>query len=157
MDNKFDEISPITNNLSVIVDTDDATGITSKICMESGFTTNSFLKDGSKTLDELRNQIPKIAYELRVVDSDNNVWIPAMQSTEYAALYPIDSQNENESFNWQVTPIKKLSEEESKKYPNPDKPGEFMSSYVDFQNSENFPQDSFMKAFESFINLSKND
>lgn len=157
MDNKFDEISPITNNLSVIVDTDDATGITSKICMESGFTTNSFLKDGSKTLDELKNQIPKIAYELRVVDSDNNVWIPAMQSTEYAALYPIDSQNENESFNWQVTPIKKLSEEESKKYPNPDKPGEFMSSYVDFQNSENFPQDSFMKAFESFINLSKND
>lgn len=157
MDNKFDEISPITNNLSVIVDTDDATGITSKICMESGFTTNSFLKDGSKTLDELRNQIPKIAYELRVVDSDSNVWIPAMQSTEFAALYPIDSQNENESFNWQVTPIKKLSEEESKKYPNPDKPGEFMSSYVDFQNSENFPQDSFMKAFESFINLSKND
>jgi|SRR5210317_1298125 hypothetical protein len=157
MEKKYDEVSPITNNLCVLVDRDDSTGLTSKLCVESGFTTNSFLKDGSKTLEELRTMIPKVAYDLKVVDKDGNIWIPAMQSTEFSSIYPIPNQESEDGFLWQVTPIKKLSEEDSKKYPNPDKPGEFMTSYVDFENSKNFPQDSFTDALEYFVNMDGND
>ena len=57
MKSNYDEISPITHNLSVLVEQDDATGLTSKICMDSGYTTNSFLIDGSETLSKLESML----------------------------------------------------------------------------------------------------
>jgi hypothetical protein len=157
MKKTYDEKSPITGNMSVLVDRDESTGMISKMCIESGFNTNSFLVEGSKTMDQLKTTIPKIAYNLRVVDSNNNVWIPTMQSTEFSSIYPFQDPSDSESFLWRVTPIKKLTEEESKRYPNPDKPGEFMDSFIDFENSQEFPREDFAKAFECFINMNGND
>lgn len=153
MKSTFDEISPISNNLSVLVETDDATGITSKICMDTGYTTNSFLVDGSDTLNKLESSIAKVAYNLRIVDSNKNVWIPCMQATDTASIYPIpDEENEN-SFLWQVTPIKKLSEEESRKYPDPNNIGKYLENYIDFENSVNFSNDKFTDAFKYFVEI----
>jgi hypothetical protein len=157
MKKTYDELSPITGNMSVLVDRDESTGMISKMCIESGYTTNSFLVEGSKTMEQLRTTIPRIAYNLKFVDDKNNVWIPTMQSTEFSSMYPFEDPNNPNDFIWRITPIKKLSEEESKKYPNPDKPGEFMDSYIDFENSKDFPKEDFAKAFEFFINMDGND
>lgn len=153
----YDEVSPITNNMSVLVETDEATGITYKICMESGYVTNSFLLEGSKTTNDLSSSIPRIAFDSRIVDRFNQVWIPTMESTEFAAIYPTVDPNDAQSFIWQVTPIKKLNEDERKNYPNPEKEGEYLDSFVDFDESVEFPQSSFFEAFDYFVSLSNKD
>lgn len=153
MKSNYDEISPISNTLSVLVETDDATGITSKICMDSGYTTNSFLIDGSDTLTKLESNIAKVAYNLRFVDSNRNVWIPCMQATDTASIYPIPDESDENSFLWQVTPIKRLSEDESRKYPDPNNIGKYLENYIDFENSVNFSKDKFIDAFKHFVDI----
>lgn len=154
MKSNYDEISPITHNLSVLVEQDDATGLTSKICMDSGYTTNSFLIDGSETLSKLESSIAKTAFNFRVVDGNKNVWIPCMQATDTSSIYPIPDDVDNTTFMWQVTPIKKLTEDESKKYPDPNNIGKYLENYIDFENSVNFPKDKFTEAFKHFVNIS---
>lgn len=153
MKSNYDEISPITNNLAVLVEKDDATGITSKICMDSGYTTNSFLIDGSDALSKLESSIAKVAFNFRVVDSNKNVWIPCMQATDTASIYPIPNEVDSTTFIWQVTPIKKLSESESKKYPDPNNIGKYLENYIDFENSVNFSKDKFTEAFKHFVEI----
>lgn len=154
MKRTYDEVSPITNNLCVIVDRDDALNTISKICMESGYTTNSFLINDEKIMENLKSKIPRIAFDFKIVDRFNQVWIPAMTTTEKAAIYPIPNETDPDSFKWQVTPIKDLTEEEYIKYPNPNEPGQFMTKYADFDNSENFERGDFEKAYEHFAKIS---
>lgn len=154
MKSNYDEISPITQNLSVLVEQDDATGLTSKICMDSGYTTNSFLIDGSDTLSKLESSIAKVAFNFRVIDSTRNVWIPCMQATDTASIYPIPDDVDDTTFMWQVTPIKKLTEDESRKYPDPNNIGKYLENYIDFENSVNFPKGKFTEAFKYFVNVS---
>jgi hypothetical protein len=157
MKRTYDEVSPITNNLCVIVDTDDVLNTTSKLCMESGYTTNTFLKNEEKIMDVLKSRIPRIAFDFKIVDRFNQVWIPTMKSTEKAAIYPTPDETDNESFKWQVTPIKDLPEEEYIKYPNPEVPGEFLTKVADFQNSVDFERGDFENAYEYFVKVSYDD
>jgi hypothetical protein len=157
MENRFtfDEISPITNNLCVLVDKDSSTGLWSKLCTESGYTTNSFLVEGSKTLEELKEKIPKFVYELIKYDK-GYAWVLSMNSTSKASMFPILDTNTSD-YKWQVVPFKMLNEEESKNYPNPDKPGEFYNTVVDFENASTFDKGKFLEAFDQFMLISKED
>lgn len=147
---KYDEISPITNNFCVLVDIDEETMLVSKICMESGYVTNSYLMNDSEVLEKLQSSIAKVAFDFKIIDTLGYIWIPCMQASEYSSIYPIPDVNNPESFVWQVTPIKKLSEEDSKKYPDPNNKGELLQSYIDFENSVEFPKDNFVDAFKHF-------
>ena len=148
----YDEISPITNNLCVLVDKDESNGLESKLCMESGYCTNSFLVEGSKTVEQLKDQIPKHVYDLKVVDK-GFVWILSMNSTEHSSIFPI-MNGEGNDYIWQVVPLVKLREEEAKNYPNPERPGEFMDRFIDFDNALTFDKDKFEDAFNVFVNMS---
>lgn len=157
MENRFtfDEVSPITNNLCVLVDKDSSTGLWSKLCVESGYTTNSFLVEGSKTLEELKEKVPKFVYELIKYDK-GYAWILSMNSTSKASMFPI-LDTETSDYKWQVVPFRLLSEEDSKNYPNPDKPGEFYDTVVDFEKATTFDKDKFLDAFDQFMLISKED
>ncbi len=78
-----------------------------------------------------------------------------VRADEYpGSIYPIPDDVDNTTFMWQVTPIKKLTEEESKKYPDPNNIGKYLENYIDFENSVNFPKDKFTEAFKHFVNIS---
>jgi hypothetical protein len=150
-----DEISPLTGDKTVMVDKDPATGLTSKLCFKSGFTTNSFLIEGSKTVQDLNSQLPKIATDLQIIDKLGWVWIPMMQNTEDAVIYPVGIK---EDWKWQVSPLNttKKKVKEDKDF-NPNDPGNYMTVEVDYENAKDFTSDQFEKAFEYFINYSSND
>jgi hypothetical protein len=71
-------------------------------------------------------------------------------------MFPILDTNTSD-YKWQVVPFKMLNEEESKNYPNPDKPGEFYNTVVDFENASTFDKDKFLEAFDQFMLISKED
>jgi predicted ATP-dependent endonuclease of OLD family len=135
---KYDEVSPITNNFCVLVDIDEETTLVSKICMESGYVTNSYLMNNSEVLEKLQSSIAKVAFDFKIIDTFGYIWIPCMQASENSSIYPIPDTN------------KKLSEEDSKKYPDPNNEGKFLESYIDFENSVEFPKDNFVDAFKHF-------
>lgn len=138
-----------------MIDTDLETDMVSKMCIVSGYVTNSFMKIGSDTMEQLRDQVPKVVYDNRFEDTKSGmVWIPFMQSHEKAAMYPIADTEGGDNFKWQISQIRKLNEQERKNYPILDKPGEFYDSFVDFDNAENFPEKDFETAFDRFFELS---
>ena len=147
-----DEISPITNNKSVIVDQDPATGLVSKLCLESGFTTNSFLIKGSKTMQDLEAQLPNIAKDLKVVDKLGWVWIPMMQNTEQAVIYPVGTVDK---WVWQVSPLKTgdVVESEEENF-NPNNPGNYQMIEVLYEHAKEFESSNFREAFEYLIDQS---
>lgn len=148
-----DEISPITGNKSVVVDQDPATGLISKLCLESGYTTNSFLIDGSKTMQDLETQLPKIARDLKVVDQLGWVWIPMMQNTEKAVIYPFGTKEE---WVWQVSPLSvgDVVEKEDDETFNPNDPGNYQMIEVNYQEAKEFKSSEFRQAFEYLIDQS---
>ncbi len=144
------EISPLTNTKSVIVDNDPATGLVSKLCIKSGFTTNSFLLENSRTVQDLVKQLPKVASDLMIVDKLGWVWLPMMQNTDRAVIYPVGTKEE---WQWQVAPLS-LGEEKIKEEDfNPNDPRNYQTIQVDYDNAKSFNEEDFPDAFEYFINF----
>lgn len=149
-----DELSPITGKKTVYIDVDPATGLTSKLCMETGYSTNSFMVAGSQTVKDLKEAMPKVAVKGMIEDSMGYVWVPMANSTEKSTIYPFAVDEDSDTFEWVVSPIKKLSEEEKVNYPNPNDPDNYMDSYVAFEESVFFPFGDFEKAFSLFAEMS---
>ncbi len=146
----YDEISPITQNLCVLIDVDPQTGIISKLCMQSGYTTNTLMKADSEEFWKSLTSTYSTGYLFAREDDKGNVWIPSAQSTEYAALYPITKPSENGSTEqpqmvWQVAPLR-IWYEQGDEEPKVE---------LDFDNAVNFELLEYEKAFELFLSLSK--
>lgn len=142
----------------MIVDVDPQTGLISKLCTESGFVTNSYLKVGSEELENLKNNMPEVSVFNMVQDDTGAAWIPMMQSTNRSVIFPSQKRDSKslEDFIWVVAPILPLPEEERGQYPNPDNPdGGYMDSYVAFEQSTTFERGNFTDAFDGFIMMSK--
>lgn len=98
----YDEISPITKNLTVLIDKDEETGIISKLCMESGFTTNTLMIDTEEFWESLKYHFP-IGHQFAYKDDTGTIWIPSAQASPSAAIYPAEDR-ESQELIWQVTP-----------------------------------------------------
>lgn len=145
----YDEVSPFTKNLCVLVDTDDSSGfpIVSKLCMESGFTTNNLMINPEEVLPSLEKNYLVGHYFARIDDS-GHVWIPSAQSTDVAALYPLKVEDASVEggfiLQWQVCPLYVWYEEGQ----------EDPQVSMQFENAQNFAQDQFPAAFELFMSMS---
>ena len=134
------EISPITGNTSVIVETDD-NGVESRICMDSGYTTTSKYKIGSKHIEEYEQTTAKVIKELRYEDKKlNQYWYLTTVMFTHGMIYP---DGDLENWQWCYAPIIELNEEESKNYPIPGKDGEFYTSRLGVDVAEFYPKDRF--------------
>ena len=77
MNLNYDEISPITGNKCVLIEADQNTNIESRICMESGYTTNDYLKIDSDHIAKFESTITEYMSTVKYVDNELGcIWYP---------------------------------------------------------------------------------
>ena len=141
-------LSPINNNPDYCFQSEDpATGITSYLDYETGYTSNSRLKNNSDYVSEAEANQPKLVTELRVIDSLRDlIWYPSVINMPgQGMIFPMGTKTEWE---WEVMKVRDVTEEEKEAYPLPDKEGEFFKTILDVKGKINFPKNKFMDALK---------
>lgn len=154
MQARFDEISPITNELHVMVETynNKETGKTTfnKICMSSGYMHFSDWIEGSEELKLQENSLPKVTVANRKV-FNKEVWYPAYFPTNKAILFNV-MEDKGSGFKWAVAEVKPVPEQSKEEYALN---GTF-DAFLDVDNSLYFPSDDFPSAFDKLMTLTHN-
>jgi hypothetical protein len=149
----YDEKSPITGNLCVIVEADDQTNTTSYMCMESGFTTTDNMKIGSDVVEKYETQLSELMRVCKLEDKDRGLmWYPAfLQMQGIGMLYPVGTTRED--LKWEVSKVVLITGDERKQYPVPGKENEYFTSRLDVENAERFEGNEFELALDRFYAL----
>ena len=139
----YDEKSPITGNICVIVEADESTDTTSYMCMESGFTTTENMKIDSDVVKEYETRLTELMRVSKYEDTERDlVWYPAfLQMAGIGMLYPTGTSRDD------------ITGEERKKFPVPGKDGEYFTSRLDVENAEKFEGNEFDLALDRFYSL----
>jgi len=149
----YDEKSPITGNVCVIVEADEETNTTSYMCMESGFTTTDNMKIGSDIAAEYETKLSELMRVSKFEDTDRGLfWYPAfLQMQGIGMLYPTGTSRDD--LKWEVCKVVMIEGDERKKYPVPGKDGEYFTSRLDVENAEKFEGNEFDLALDKFYSL----
>jgi hypothetical protein len=140
----YDEISPITNNLCVIVEALE-NGMNSYMCMESGYVTNDMLQAESDMISQYEENISQLMRDVKYIDDKRGlVWYPTYMQVGQYVLY--SNGTGKHDLGWEVAEIVALPEDEIKNYPIPGRGTEFYSSRVDVDTAQ------FYIDFESAMN-----
>jgi hypothetical protein len=146
------EISPFTGKKSVIVETT-AAGIETRICMDTGFTTNSEYKIGSDKIEEVEKSTTQLIRELRYTDDSlGQYWYPTTAMFSTGMIYP---EGTTEKWNWVYAPIIEVPEEEQEKYPIPGKPGEYYTTRLATDVAEYYVPTDFQEVCKR-VGMAKN-
>ena len=150
---EYDEVSPITGNLCVIVESDEQTNITSYMCMETGFTTTDKMQMGSELVTRYESQLTELMRASKFEDKERGLmWYPAfLQMPGIGMLYP--SGKTRDDIKWEVCKVVMLVGEDRKNYPVPGKEDEYYTSRLDVENAEKFESNEFEKALDCFYSL----
>jgi len=133
---EYDEMSPITNNLCVLVE-EISHGMKSYICMESGYVTNDHLKIGSDLIPVHESSLSQLMRDVKYNDEVRGlVWYPAYMQVEHIVLYC--SGTSKDDLKWEVSEVVAVSEEEQEKYPIPGKPGEYFQYRIAVEAAKQF-------------------
>jgi hypothetical protein len=148
---EYDEISPITGRKTVLVEIDPVTNTKSRLCMESGYTTNDVMMSGSEAHERFNASVPQLMQDLVKIDDENRVWFPITVYTNEGIFFPDGTSVDN--WVWKIALIIPIPEEEMEQYPVPGKEGEFFASRLDIENSMWFQNDQFDIAFGKFYDI----
>ena len=98
-------------------------------CINCGYTTTSKLTGTKETNEEFQ----KLSEDMKnwAVEKKSHIWIPSVITLPVGMLYPIDKDDE---MKWAFAPMVEISEDEKKKYPNPNVPGKFYEKRIDTDN-----------------------
>ena len=98
-------------------------------CINCGYTTTSKLVGTKETNEEFQ----KLGEDMKkwAVEKNDRIWIPSIITLPIGMLYPIDKDDE---MKWAFAPMVEISEDEKKKYPNPNVPGKFYEKRIDTDN-----------------------
>tara|TARA_R110000868_G_scaffold9099_9_gene46058 strand:+ start:590 stop:1078 length:489 start_codon:yes stop_codon:yes gene_type:complete len=108
----YDEISPITGNMCVMVEPDSTKNQNMKLCMESGYQTFDSWKDGSEIVDTFLAASPQLIKNTSVVDATGNVWVKIIMMTPDVVLNPDLIEVEGDTYEdiWRVSSFTLLEE-----------------------------------------------
>jgi len=148
----FDEMSPFSNEKTVLLEADEKTNLESRICIASGYTTRDEWKIGSDVVADYHERMTELMRDTKYEDDElGTVWYLSSMSTPAALLYP-NGASANQ-WKWEVSPIEYLVGEERAKYPVPGKEGEYYTSRVATDKAVNFDKSDFRSALEHFYAL----
>ena len=154
MNVEYDEISPITSNLCVVVEADPRSNRISYLCMESGYTTTELLEKDSDYLEKHEAQLTEFMVEKRFVDEEEGlVWYPTFMQMPGCMLYPEGSREEG--LKWKVAKVIAVDEKEKLQYPIPGKEGEYFTSRLDVDNANIYDTMDFKLALEDLYDIVK--
>jgi hypothetical protein len=104
-------------------------------CINCGYTTSTKYS-GTKEENE---EFKKLSEDMKnwAVEKNNRIWIPTIMTLPIGMLYPINIDNmvnHKTEMKWAFAPMVEISENERKKYPNPNVPGKFYEKRIDTDN-----------------------
>ena len=130
------------------------------ICMTCGFTSNTTMEEGSKSLDKAMELTAELIKDLRQVHN-NLVWFPTVITMpDNGMIFPEPLKENKKDWGWTVVKAIPIPEDEKLKYPDPTKPGEYYKNRMDMKNLKRFDKLCFMDAAEElkmFIKETKNN
>lgn len=102
----FDETSPITGQLSVLVE--DAY----RLDLSTGFQNmkDEWIESKPEILESVEQQMPDYIKKFKFIDTTGNVWYPMLAFKHSGVLFPI-SDNDG-TFKWAVSTVEKLRDKE---------------------------------------------
>ena len=150
---EYDEISPITGNKCVLIEADENTNIESRICMESGYTTNERLKIDSVDITKYESTITEYMRTMKYTDDELGcIWYPTFINFPGGMVYCEAGDNE---LVWKTASVVEMSDEERLKYPIPNKEGEYFTSRLDVENAKTYDKYDFKTALDELYSLIK--
>lgn len=121
-------------------------GVKSYLCMECGYSTNGYFKEGSESLIANEMSLPELFKELRWVDPQTNlVWFPTVLNFPTIGIVFPDGTNKDD-WKWRAAPAVDVPQEEQMNYPIPGQPGQFYTKKVSMEASRLFLSDQFYQA-----------
>jgi len=119
--------------------------VTSYLCLSCGYTSNSLLKQGSDSLEEVMKTTPQIVKDLQIYDFAREIyWIPTVINMgDRGIIYP---EGTTDNWKWKYAKVVDISEELQKDYPIPGTDGEYYTTMLDVENAEEFKSTEFLEA-----------
>lgn len=135
------EISPITNTQSVIVEVNED-GMESRICMDTGYTTQTKYKIGDeKVIAEYEASTSQLIKDLRFTDEKlGQYWYLTTVMFTKGMIYP---EGTKEDWKWVYAPIIHISKKDQKEYPIPGKTGEYYETRLGVDVAEYYESNQF--------------
>ena len=129
----------------------------SYLCIQCGYMSHSKYLENSDILSKQLEQSADIIGKVKLFDEERNiVWLPSVLNMgERGIIYP--EGTDKTDWHWKYAKTKKLSEDEQKDYPVPDKEGQFYSSILDVKNANTYDKLDFMSACEDMGIVMKKD
>ncbi len=117
----------------------------SYLCINCGYTSNSYFTEDSKQLAEHKKGTAKVVNELEIFDNDLEIyWYPSVINMgKLGIIFPEGALN---NWKWKYAKVVPVAEGDEEKYPVEDKPGEFHNSFLDVENATTYEPYSFLEA-----------
>jgi len=148
----YDDISPITGNKCVIIESDEKTNEESRLCMESGYTTKDSWKTGSDIIKHYEEHVTELMRELKFEDDKSGLtWYPSTMVTPTVMLYP--KGQDIAEWCWEVAEVIAIEGEERLNYPVPGVENQYYTNRVDIENAKQFEQPEFELALDAFYGV----
>ena len=145
----YDAISPITGNTCVLIEADEMTNQESRICMESGYTTNDVWQIDSEQVSKYEQHISQLMVDTKYVDNElGQVWYLASMTTSTVVLYPVGTNKDD--YHFEISKVVTIDGDERLKYPIPGKSDEYFTSRLDVENAVIFEKNNFAQAVDKF-------
>lgn len=115
----YDDISPITGHKCVLIEKVGENNY-EKICMESGYSTNSFLNSENPDSESILQKIPDYFKSKKIVDDFGQIWVPIFLNLNHTVLFPIFE--ENGTITWSLVKKEPLDDSEKELYKHIENP-----------------------------------
>ena len=145
----YDDISPFTGNKCVLIESDTGTGMESRICMETGYTTTDRFTIGGKAIEQYEKFVPQLYKDTKFLDKTlNQIWYLSTMRTHVCCLYAEGTSKTD--YKWKLAMVRSLDIEEKKNFPVEGKQDEYHTHIVDVDNAEEFDRTNFKGAMDKF-------
>lgn len=149
---EYDMMSPVTGNKCVLAEADPDTGITSFMCMESGYVSSENMLQGSdRVMAYEQMATTELMRDLKIVDDDDRVWYPSFIQMPFAMLY-CEGESTTQ-WHWSLAEIIPIEAEEQLRYPVPGSEDEYFTSKLDTGNAKVFDKLDFESAFAELYTI----
>ena len=135
---------------------DEETGLTLYINKQWGFYTDEKLVLDSEMVEtQVKPHFSQLSQQLMVRDEERGLlWVPVIVNSEFAILFPDGTSNTD--WKWCIGKYIDLTPEEQKKYPIPEKEGEFYGRVLDVENIISFEPNDYESATETMRQIVAN-
>ena len=118
------------------------------LCLTCGFTTNTTMEEGSKTMEKSLELTADLIRDNKQTH-DNLVWLPTViNMADKGMIFPEPSKEDKEEWKWTVVKAILIPKEEKEKYPIPNQEGKFYEKKMDMKNLKRYDKLCFMDAAE---------